>query len=49
MLSFKKVMNISMKDEMIRDGKGRDLINLEMLEDTRHTSLDYPTLWQNLR
>ncbi len=29
-------------------GKGGDLINLEMLEDTRYMSLDYPTLCQNL-
>ena len=29
-------------------GKGGDLINLEMLEDTSHMSLDYPTSCQNV-
>ncbi len=32
MLRFKKIMNISMKDEMMIDRKGGDLINLGMLE-----------------
>ena len=53
MASFKicKLMNISMKDEMVRDGNDEDLINLELLKDTSmtsHTSLDYPTICQNL-